>query len=211
MHEFDYFIPLFVTRVRGLCMVITLDIVFEVLHVPKVEHYEYLGSERLRTVSKDKLTSLFCETPSSQGDCQNTPSSAFAKGPRFLNMVMIFILHPLSHYNSITEPRTRFLLSLIQDLSIDFLSHFILSLIDVYKDTMTHDKLIFPLAITRLFAISLSPILSLPTSLSCMPQMQLPFDGAQHSFDQGNPRQTRQLLQLLPLHPPSLFRLQRVE
>ena len=65
-------------------------------------------------------------------------------------MVMTFVLHPLSHYNSITEPRAQFLLSLIEDLTIDFPSHFILSLMDVYKDTTTHDKLIFPSAITRI-------------------------------------------------------------
>ena len=65
-------------------------------------------------------------------------------------MMMTFVLHLLSHYNTITEPRARFLLSVIEDLSINFPSHFILSLIDVYKDTMTHDKLIFPSAITRL-------------------------------------------------------------
>ena len=65
-------------------------------------------------------------------------------------MVMTFILHPLSHYNSITEPCARFLLSLLKDISIDFPSHFILSHIDVYRDTATRDKLIFPFAITRL-------------------------------------------------------------
>ena len=43
-------------------------------------------------------------------------------------MVMTFVLHHLSHYNSIIESRTRFLLSLIEDLAIDFPSHFILSL-----------------------------------------------------------------------------------
>ena len=63
---------------------------------------------------------------------------------------MTFILHPLSHYNTIIEPHARFLLSLIEDLSIDFPSHFTLSLIDVHKDTMTRDKLIFPSAITRI-------------------------------------------------------------
>ena len=62
-------------------------------------------------------------------------------------MVMNFVLHPLSHYNSIIEPRARLLLSLIEDLTIDFLSYFILSLIDVYKDMTTCDKLIFPSAI----------------------------------------------------------------
>ena len=58
-------------------------------------------------------------------------------------MVMTFVLHLLSHYNSITEPHARFLLSLIEDHFIDFPSHFILSLIDLYRDTMTSDKLIF--------------------------------------------------------------------
>ena len=65
-------------------------------------------------------------------------------------MVITFILYPLSHYNTITEPRAHFLLSLTKDLSIDFPSHFILSLIDVYKDMATRDKLIFPSVITRL-------------------------------------------------------------
>ena len=65
-------------------------------------------------------------------------------------MVMTFVLHPLSHYNFISEPRARFLLSLLEQFTIDFPSHFILSIIDVYRDTMTYDKLIFPSAITRI-------------------------------------------------------------
>ena len=65
-------------------------------------------------------------------------------------MVMTFVLHPLSHYNFITEPRARFFLSLLEHLTIDFPSHFILSIIDVYKDTTSHDKFIFPSAITRI-------------------------------------------------------------
>ena len=65
-------------------------------------------------------------------------------------MVMTFVLHPLSHYNLITKLRARFLLSLLEGLTIDFPSHFILSLIDVYKDTVTRDKLIFPYAIMRI-------------------------------------------------------------
>ena len=67
-----------------------------------------------------------------------------------MNMVMTFVLHPLSHYNSIIEPRARFLLSLLERLTIDFLSHFILSIIDVYRDMTTRDKLIFPSAITHI-------------------------------------------------------------
>lgn len=65
-------------------------------------------------------------------------------------MVMTFVLCPLSHCNSITESRSRFLLSLLEDLYIDFPSHFIISIIVVYRDTTTHDKLIVPSAITRI-------------------------------------------------------------
>ena len=65
-------------------------------------------------------------------------------------MVMTFVLHPLSHYNSITEPRAQFLLSLLEHLTLDFPSYFFLSIIDVYRDTTTRDKLIFPLPIMRI-------------------------------------------------------------
>ena len=67
-----------------------------------------------------------------------------------MNMVMTFVFHPLSHYNSITEPRARFLLSLLEHLTIDFSSYFILSIIDVHLDSASRDKLIFPFAIMRI-------------------------------------------------------------
>ena len=129
---------------------VTSDIVSEVLHVPRVEHPDYPSCECLRTMSKDELISALYEHTSDWGDRQFTPCSTFAKGPRFMNIVMTFVLHHLSHYNSITEPRARFLLSLLEHLTIDFPSHFIFSIIDVYRDTVTHDKLIFPSAITRI-------------------------------------------------------------
>ena len=150
MHRINTSIPHFFSHVRGRRIIVTPEIVSEVLHVPRVAHPDYLGCKHLRIVSKDELLSRFYETPSFWGDRQNTPCSGFAKGPRFLNMVMTFVLHPLSHYNSITKPHAQFLLSLLKDLSINFPSHFILSLIDVYKDTVTCDKLIFPSAITQI-------------------------------------------------------------
>ena len=150
MHGFDYSVPHFITRVRGTRIVVTPNIVSEVLRVPRVVHPDYPSCDLLRTVSKDELSFLFCEITSSWGDHQNTPCSGFAKGLRFLNIVMTIILHPLSHCNSITEPYARFLLSLLERLTIDFSSHFILSLIDVYRNMVTREKLIFPLATTRL-------------------------------------------------------------
>ena len=58
-------------------------------------------------------------------------------------MVMTFTFTPLSHYNFITKPRVCFLLSILEDLSIDFPFHFITSILDVYLDTAIRDKLIF--------------------------------------------------------------------
>ena len=150
-------------------IVVTPNIVSKVLHVPRVMHTDYPGCDHLRTVSKDELSSPFCETPSSWGNCQNTPCLGFAKGLRLLNMVMTFILQPLSHYNSIIEPCARFLLSFLVRLTIDFPSHFILSLIDVYRDMTTSDKLIFPSVITRILRHFLSLILSLLIFQSYVP------------------------------------------
>ena len=188
-------------------MVVTPGIVSKVLHVPRVTHPNYPSCEHLRIVSKDKLSSLFCETPSSWGDHQNTSCSAFTKGSRILNMVITFILHPLSHYNTITESRARFLLSLIEGLTIDFPSHFILSLIDVYKDTATFDKLIFPSVITRLL---LQFSVSYPESPHFSYMCAVVAATVRQSTAQLRPRQPRhiwQLLQLLLLHPPLLLLL----
>ena len=150
MHGFDFLVLHFITHIWGTRIIFTSEIVFDVLRVPRVEFPNYPGCERLRTVSKDEMISAFYECPAHWGDRQFTLCSTFAKGPKFMNMVMTFVLHPFSHYNSITEPRARFLLSLLKHLTIDFPSYFILSIIDVYRDTASRDKLIFPSAITRI-------------------------------------------------------------
>ena len=168
MHEINRSIPLFFTRVRGTRIVVTSELVSDVLRVLKVEHLDYLDCERLRTVSKDEMISAFCERLVGWGDRQFTPCKTFAKGPRFINMVMTFVLHPLSHYNSITEPRARFLLSLLEHFTINFSSHFILSIIDMYRDMTTRDKLIFPLAVTRILCQFSVPFpLSVHFSIMC--------------------------------------------
>ena len=120
------------------------------LQFPRIEFPDYPNCERLRTVSRDELMSAFCERPIAGGEHLFAPCRPFTKGLRFMNMVMTFVLHPLSHYNSIIEPRARFLLSLLEHFTIDFSSHFILSIIDVHLDLASRDKLIFPFAITRI-------------------------------------------------------------
>ena len=111
MHKIDRSLPLFFTRVRGTHIPITPQLVTDVLHVPRIEFPNYPSCERLRTMSKDELMSSFCERPTAWGVHLFTPCRSFAKSPRFMNMVITFVLHPLSHYNSITKSRARFLLS----------------------------------------------------------------------------------------------------
>ena len=68
---FQYLISLLAFEVR---VVVTLEIVSDVLHVPRVEYPNYLGCECLRIVSKDELIFAFCEHPADWGDCQFTLS-----------------------------------------------------------------------------------------------------------------------------------------
>ena len=105
MHEIDRSVPLFFTRVRGTCTPIIPQLVVNVLRVPRIEFPDYLSCEHLRIMSRDELMSAFCEHPSAWGERLFTSCRPFAKGPRFMNMVMTFVLHPLFLYNSITEPQ----------------------------------------------------------------------------------------------------------
>ena len=72
MQGINTLVPHFFSRVRGTCIIVTPEIVSEVLHVSRVAHLDYPSCEHLRTMSKE-LSSRFCETPSSWGDRQNTP------------------------------------------------------------------------------------------------------------------------------------------
>ena len=99
VHGFYRSIPHFITHVWGTRIAVTPQIFADVLHVLRVKFPDYPGCEHLRTVSKNELKFAFCKRPSDWDEHQFTYCSAFAKGLRFFNMVMTFVLHPLSHYN----------------------------------------------------------------------------------------------------------------
>ena len=118
---------------------------------------------------------------------------------------MTFILHHLSHYNSITEPSARLLLTFIKDLTINFSSHFILFLKNVYRDTATRDKLIFPSAITRIIRRSSIPYPEFSHFIVMGALAQRLFDKARPIFDRSGHRpRWRRWIQPLPFHPPLL-------
>ena len=95
MHGINRSVPLFFTRFWGTHIPVTLQLVAVVLRVPRIEFPDYPSCERLQTVSKDELMAAFYERPSDWGERQFTPYKPFAKGPRFINMVMTFVLYPL--------------------------------------------------------------------------------------------------------------------
>ena len=68
MHEIDHSVPLLFTRVRGKRILITPQLVTNVLRVPRIEFPNYPSCERLRTVSRDELMSSFCERPTAWGE-----------------------------------------------------------------------------------------------------------------------------------------------
>ena len=47
MHGFNFSVPLFSTRIRGTCIIVTPQLVVDVLHVLRVEHPDYPGCEHL--------------------------------------------------------------------------------------------------------------------------------------------------------------------
>ena len=58
MHGLVSSITFFHTRIQGTRIVVTLELVFDVLRVPRVEHPNYPGCEHLQTVSKDEIIPL---------------------------------------------------------------------------------------------------------------------------------------------------------
>ena len=64
MHGLDSSVPFFHTRIRGTRIVVTLQLVTDVLHVSRVDHPDYPRYEHLRTMSRDEMISALCEHPS---------------------------------------------------------------------------------------------------------------------------------------------------
>ena len=63
MHGLDSSVPLFHTCVRGTRIVVTPELVSDVLRVSRVEHPDYPRYKHLRTMSKDEMIFAFCKRP----------------------------------------------------------------------------------------------------------------------------------------------------
>ena len=67
IHGIDTSVPWFAITFQGTRIVVTPNLISEVLHVLRVVHLDYLSCERLQTMSRDELIPHFCETPSIWG------------------------------------------------------------------------------------------------------------------------------------------------
>ena len=88
MHAIDTFVSRFTMVFHGTRIVVTPELSFEVLHVPRVDHLDYPSHRRLSSIFRDELAWLFCEKAMLWGGILNVSTIEFAKGPRILNMVM---------------------------------------------------------------------------------------------------------------------------
>ena len=73
MHRIDSSVPLFFTRVWGTRILVTPQLVADVLRVPRMEFPDYPSCERLSTVSRDELMFAFCERLTAWGKRLFTP------------------------------------------------------------------------------------------------------------------------------------------
>ena len=131
-------------------IVVTLELVSDVLRDLRVEHPDYPRCERLRTMSKDEMIFAFCEHPSDWCDRHLHHVRLLLK---VLDSWTWWWLLFYTYSLTITLSQSLvldFCFFLLEHLTIDFPSHFILSIIDVYRDTATRDKFIFPSAIMRI-------------------------------------------------------------
>ena len=128
IHAINISVLQFTMVFRGTRIVVTPKLIFYVLCVPRVAHSNYPSAPHFHSLFRDELALHFCEKPMLWGYTLNFTTHDFPKGPRVLNIVMAFVLTLRSHYNTINEPHACFLLSLLDDLSIDSPSH----MIDIY-------------------------------------------------------------------------------
>ena len=135
---------------RGTHIAVTPNFIFAVLHVPRVAHPNYPSHTHLHTIFRDKLALLFNEMAMVWGDTLNlsTQLSLLKIQGSLIWWWSLFSHHSHTITPSLSLMLVSFFLSWKIFLYI-FPSHMIVSMIDIYRDTATRDKLIFPLTITR--------------------------------------------------------------
>lgn len=129
---------------------ISPDVIATAFKLPRVSNPTYPFSPN-STPSDNEMISYFCGMPMEWGSTKTITTKCFTPESRLYNLIMCFNLLPLSHRNTVTKERAKFLYAFMKKVSIDLPSVLYKSLIEMHEceDKMT--KLIHPCLITRLF------------------------------------------------------------
>jgi hypothetical protein len=129
---------------------ISPDVIATAFKLPRVSNPTYPYSPN-SAPSDNEMISYFSGMPTEWGSTKTITTKGFTPESRLYNLIMCFNILPLSHRNTVTKERAKFLYAFMKKVSIDLPSVLCKSLIEMHEceDKMTN--LIYPCLITRLF------------------------------------------------------------
>uniref|UniRef100_A0A2N9ERH9 Putative plant transposon protein domain-containing protein n=1 Tax=Fagus sylvatica TaxID=28930 RepID=A0A2N9ERH9_FAGSY len=121
----------------------------------------------------DTIMSYFSEETIAWGSSSKCGSQSFTAKTRVFNLIMSFNILPLSHWNTLSKSRARFLYAFMKGVSIDLPSVICREMIEMHHCKDTASLLNYPCLITRLFTYL---EITLPSGTLCYPRVALPTD-----------------------------------
>ena len=102
----------------------------------------------MSTLTNDVMMTHFCSKPMAWGFSKTITIKSFTDESRMYNLIMCFNLLLLSHRNTITQARAKFLYAFITKVSIDLPSVICKSFIEIHECEDKMSYLIYPCLIT---------------------------------------------------------------
>jgi hypothetical protein len=149
---------------------ISPDVVATSFKLPRVCNPGYPFSPK-SIPTNDVMMTHFYGKPMAWGSSKTITTKSFTDESNMYNLIMCFNLLPLSHRNTITKARAKFLYAFMTKVFIDLPSVICKSLIEMHEceDKMSH--LIYPCLITRLLT---HLKIMIPSNIPQLPQSAKP-------------------------------------
>ena len=164
-NEFDFFF-------RNKIYHISPDLVSTALQLLRVSEAGYPFAPTTDPTD-DTIMSYFSEKTMAWGSSSKCGSQSFTAKTRVFNLIMSFNILPLSHWNTLSKSRARFLYAFMKGVSIDLPSVICREMIEMHHCKDTSSLLNYPCLITRLFTYLK---ITLPSRTLCYPRVGLPID-----------------------------------
>ena len=164
-NEFDFFF-------RNKIYHISPDVVSTALQLLRVSEAGYPFAPTTDPTD-DTIMSYFSEKTMAWGSSSKCGSQSFTAKTRVFNLIMSFNILPLSHWNTLSKSRARFLYAFMKGVSIDLPSVICREMIEMHHCKDTASLLNYPCLITRLFTYLK---ITLPSGTLCYPRVALPIE-----------------------------------